>query len=301
MDPTSSPQHLVGGAFALGAGASFAAASILFASLGKQKLSPLGINLGKGVVALLCLVVTMAFTGFESTGLAGWLFLGASGIVGISLGDTTFFLALNRLGPRRTLLLMTLVPVFVAFSSMALLGERLTARGWLGALLCVVGVTWTMWERLPSGADRGSWRAGIGYGLVTVLCFAAAVILTKAGLGPGGVRPLDATFIRLLCGTAGLLVFGAANRDLGQWMAPLRSTRLLVILVAASVVGTYLGIWSSILALYYTTATVATILGSMEPIFVLPLAHFFLGERVSPRSVVGAVVAVVGVALLMVK
>ena len=301
MDAPASSQHILGGAFALGAGASFAAASILFASLGKQKLSPLGLNLGKGVVALLCLGVTMFFTGFESTSLAGWLFLGASGILGISLGDTTFFLTLNRLGPRRTLLLLTLIPVCVAFSSMALLGERLTGQGWLGAALCVIGVTWTMWERLPQGADRGSWRAGVGYGLVTVVCFTAAVILTKAGLKPGDVRPLDATFIRLLTGTVGLLLYGGATRELGQWVAPLRSTRLLVFLVAASVVGTYLGIWSSILALYYTTATVATILGSMEPIFVLPLAHFFLGERISPRSVVGAVVAVVGVALLMVN
>ncbi len=300
MDAPST-NHLLGGAFALGAGASFAAASILFANLGKQKLSPLGINLGKGVVALLCLCVTMAFTGFESTNLAGWLLLGASGIVGISVGDTTFFITLNRLGPRRTLLLMTLVPVLVAVSSMILLGERLSLRGWLGAALCVFGVTWTMWERLPRGADRGSWQAGINYGLVTVACFAAAVILTKAGLEPGGVRPLDATFIRLLTGTVGLAVYGAATRDLGQWMSPLRSMRLLVILAAAAVVGTYLGIWSSILALYYTTATVATILGSTEPIFVLPLAHLFMRERVSPRSIIGAVVAVAGVALLMVK
>jgi len=60
----------------------------------------------------------------------------------------------------------------------------------------------------------------------------------------------------------------------------------LVILMVAAVVGSYLGIWSSIL-------------GSTEPIFVLPLAYLFLKERVSPRSVLGAVVAVAGVALLI--
>lgn len=299
MDPTAPAQHLVGALFALGAGASFAAASVLFATLGRQNVSSLGMNLGKGVVALVCLVITMLFTGFESAGLGSWLLLGASGVVGISVGDTTFFATINRLGPRRTLLLMTLIPVLVAFCSMAFLGERLPLQGWAGAALCVFGVSWTMWERIPRGADRGSWRAGIGYGLVTVLCFTAAVILTKLGLS--NTRPLDATFIRLVSGTAGLLVYGLGTRQVGTWLAPFRSTRLLIFLVLAAIIGSYLGIWSSILALYYTTATVATILGSTEPIFVLPLAALFLGERVSPRSIIGAVVAVAGVALLMVR
>ena len=300
MDAPSSPQHLLGALFALSAGACFAVASIFFSSLGKSGISSLAMNLAKGFVALLCLGFTHLLVGFTSTTAQGWLYLGASGVVGITVGDTAFFLTLKRLGPRRTLLMMTLSPVLVALASMLLLAERLTAQGWIGAALCVCGVTWTMWERLPlHERDQGSWRAGVGYGLLTVLCFAAAVILTKVGLR--GTRAVDATFIRLLCGTAGLLIYGLGRGQVGSWLAPFRSLRLLIILTAAAVVGSYLGIWSSILALAYTSATVATILGSTEPIFVLPLAYFFLRERVSPRSVVGAVVAVAGVALLMAR
>ncbi len=288
-------QHLTGGLFALGAGACWAGASILFSKL--QGVPPLAMNFAKGLVGLACLGLALLFTGLPNASLHAWLLLGASGLVGISLGDTAFFHTLKRLGPRRTLLMTTLIPVLVALLSFLLLGERLSALGWLGAALCVFGVSWTMWERLPADADRGSWRAGIGWGMVTVASCAAAVILSK--LGVERTQPLQATFIRLLCGTAGLLILGLGMRSLGAWLKPLRAPRAAATLAAAAFVGTFLGIWLSLASLAYTTATISTVLGATDPVFVLPLAAFFLGEKVSLRAVLGAFTALGGVGLLL--
>jgi drug/metabolite transporter (DMT)-like permease len=297
MEPTTY-NHFLGGLFALSAGACWAVASIFFSVLGRHA-SSLAMNFGKGVVALICLLGAMLFAGFGSADPRGWLLLSLSGLAGITLGDTTFFHTLARLGPRRTLLLTTLIPVLVAVLSFLFLGERLGVRAWGGAALCVAGVSWTMWERnvRGSGPDRGSWRQGLGYGLITISACAVAVILTKVGLGT--VRPLDATFIRLLAGTGGLALLGVTRGEVGGWVKSFNTPRLLGLLLLASVVGTFFGIWMSNLALYYTSATVATVLGATDPLFVLPLAALLLGERVSSRSVLGAAVAVAGVALLL--
>ena len=298
MEDPGSTQHVIGGLFALGAAVCWASASILFSRLGKGGVSSLGMNLGKGLAALPCIVVALALTGWPAPD-RSWIWLAASGLVGITIGDTVFFRTLKRLGPRRTLLMTTLIPVCVALMSVGLLGERLPALGWVGAALCSAGVTWTMWERMDVGASGGSWRGGLGYGLLTVVSCAAAVILAKVGLSEAS--PMEATLVRLGAGVAGLLLLGLFRREVGSWLAPFRAPRLLGVLVIAAVVGTFLGIWFSMASLWYTTATVATVLGSMDPVFVLPLAALFAGEKVSFRAVLGALVAVAGVALLMTR
>jgi drug/metabolite transporter (DMT)-like permease len=298
VDEHSVSQHLVGGLFALGAGACWATASILFGKLGKS-VSSLAMNFGKGVIGLACMAVALSFTGLRGTTTEAWIYLSLSGLVGITLGDTVFFDTLRRLGPRRTLLMTTLIPVLVAIMSFAMLGERLGPQAWLGAAVTVAGVTWTMWERLPEGEETGSWRAGVGYGLITVLTCAVAAILSKVGVA--GTKPLEATGIRLLAGTGGLLLLGLARGRLIAWVTPFRAPKQLGALAVAAFVGTFVGIWFSMASFAWTSATVATILSATDPIFVLPLAALFMGERLRPRPVLGAFVALLGVSLLLTR
>ncbi len=299
MSDLAASQHLVGGLFALGAGACWATASILFGRLGKS-VSSLSMNFAKGLVGLACLGVVLCFTGFRGTTGEAWIYLGLSGLVGITVGDTVFFDTLRRLGPRRTLLMTTLIPALVALMSFAFLGERLSAQAWLGCVITVAGVSWTMWERLPQDQeDTGSWRSGIGYGVITVVTCAVAAVLSKVGVA--GTQPLEATTIRLLAGTGGLFLLGLFRRQLGAWLAPYRVRRQAGALFAAAFVGTFLGIWFSMASFQHTSATVATILSATDPIFVLPLAALFMGERLRARPVLGAFVAVAGAALLLTR
>ncbi len=299
MDDPSTSQHLIGGLFALGAGMCWATASILFGKLG-QSVSSLAMNFGKGIIGLICLAVVLPFTGIAGTSAEAWIYLSLSGLIGISVGDTVFFDTLRRLGPRRTLLMTTLIPALVAIMSFAFLGERLSGQAWVGAAITVAGVSWTMWERMPQDQeDSGSWRAGIGYGLITVLTCAVAAILSKVGVA--GTEPLEATGIRLLAGTAGLFVLGLFRRQLVAWVMPFRAPKQLGALAAAAIVGTFIGIWFSMASFAYTSATVATILSATDPIFVLPLAAVFMGEKLRPRPVLGAFVALLGVALLLTR
>ena len=287
---------LLGSGFALGAAFLWAVAALLWNRLGRE-VSAAAMNLGKGVMALAYLSLTLAATGLARLTPRTWLVLGLSGLCGITLGDTFFFLSLSRLGPRRSLLLNALIPVAASLLAMAFFGERLSPRGWAGAGLTLGGVAWVMWEREPRAARGGSRRGGIAYGLGSVLCCAVAVLLSKLGLAQA--PPLEASFVRLLVGTAGLVAVVAARGGLRRETLPLREGRLFAVLAVASFFGTYLGIWFSMLALRYTTVTLQVILTTTSPIFVLPLAAAFLGERLSARAVLGAAVAVVGVALLM--
>ena len=68
-------------------------------------------------------------------------------------------------------------------------------------------------------------------------------------------------------------------------------------LITATFLGTYLGMWLQQTAFKFSQAGIATTLSSTSPIFILPFA-ILTKERLSPRAILGAFVAIGGVTLL---
>lgn len=254
----------------------------------------MAINLAKGMVALLCLggllLVGGAALDIDSTSA---LALALSGIVGICLGDTLYFLTLARLGPRLTLLLGSLIPVTTAIIAVLFLGEVVTAVAWLGIGLTIAGVTYVLWQRTSTQHGVEAWRSGVFFGLLFVAANALGIIASKVGVQQ--VPALEATFIRQAWAIAGLTFWGLMMRDLLGWVRPLRNKKLLKMLLVAAVIGAFLGTWLSIVAIKYTHVAVAAALNSTSPLFVLPLAALLLKERIQAREVAGALAAVAGV------
>jgi drug/metabolite transporter (DMT)-like permease len=304
---------------ALSASAVWATASLLFARLGKS-VGPLVINILKCVIAVLLMFVALLVldgrlwpTGlsvFETTVLA------VSGIVGLTVGDTAYFAALNRLGPRRTLLLAALTPPMTAIMAIPVLAEPVTLELVGGMALTLGGVIWVILERNPSdphGAhaaqdpepdpDRdastglsGAEKAGIGFAILAAFCQALGNVLTK--LGGSQISALEISIVRLAFGIIGLgIVVGVLGR-MAQAAKPLKDMRTFGLLFAATFLGTFMGIWLMNAGLRYTYTGIASTLSSTSPIFILPLAYFIEKEKLSARSVVGACIAVVGVAIL---
>jgi len=290
--------HLVGCMAALGSALAWAVGSILFRRIGDEA-SPLGMNLGKGLLGLLLLGFALLATGWEPMNGRTVFFLALSGVVGIALGDTFFFMALVRLDPRLTLLLGTVGQVVTVLMAMLFLGERPSALAWLGIPLVLGGVTWVMAEQLPVDGSGGRELRlkGIFWGLAASLCISTGFILAKVGLEE--VSALQGTFWRFAFGMLGLAAFGWVRGELLIWLRPFASASLLRRIILAVLVVTFGGFWLTMVGYKHTDASVATILMSTEPLFILPLARIVMQERVTPRAIVGACVAVAGVVTII--
>lgn len=290
---------LLGCIAALGSAAAWAVGSLLWRKIGDD-VSPLGMNLGKGLLGLVFLGGALAIFGIEPVDTRSLVYLGISGLLGIALGDTFFFMALVRLDPRLTLLLGSVGQVFTVLMAVVFLEESPSATAWVGIVLVIGGVTWVMRERQETDEEEGvrgrrSW--GIVWGLLAALCMSAGTICAKKGVAD--VSALEGTFLRLAVGMAGLALFGAVRRQLGSWLSPFRDPRVLRSILAAVLVIIFGGFWLSLLALKCIDASVAIILMSVEPLFVLPLVAIFRKEKVSLRAILGAFVAVGGVGLIV--
>jgi drug/metabolite transporter (DMT)-like permease len=294
--------HLIyktfGGFVALVSASAWAFSSILFRRLGDE-VSPLSMNFGKAIIGILYLGAILLITGMEPVNSQAFLFLGVSGLLGIALGDTFYFRALIYLGPRLTILLGMLGPVITVILAVIFLKERLSPLAWLGIFLTIGGVSWVLWDRSPREKIGKNWTAGIKYGLLSILCMSAGIIFAKIGVA--SISALQATFIRLLWAVIGLALWGCVSRKLKNWVIPFSSIRLLKFILFTVFVAVFGGFWLFLLALKYIDASIATILNSTTPLFILPMAVFILKEKISMRSIIGAIVAVIGVILIFLR
>jgi len=229
-----------------------------------------------------------------------WLFLGLSGFFGFFLADLLLFRALVLIGPRLALLIQSLTPPITAIISWLFLDDQIAGINWIGMVLTLAGISWVILGRTKSGApvvERAARRRGIV--LSVTACFAQAIgyVLSKQGIGDYDAAA--ATFIRVLAGMAGFMLLITVTGRWSRIWAAARDRRAMAVVTYGSFVGPVLGVALSMVALRLCPAGVAATLIGMSPVLILPFVVVIYRERLSPQAIGGAVLAVVGVALLM--
>ncbi len=288
---------------ALFAACLWAVSSVVYARIG-ERIPPIELNLIKGAIAIALLVITLLLQGDFLVAVApnNFCLLILSGVLGIGLGDTAFFFALNYLGARRALLMETLAPPITAILALIFLQEKLSLLAIGGILLTVSGVAWVVTERVPNSQSRPTdLLRGIGFGIVAAIALALGAVLSRAVLATTSISPLWAALLRLIGGVLMLLPWAwhrQKRRDTKFRVSTLFSLKIIGAVFFAAFAGTYLGIWLQQTAIKFTAAGIALTLTNTSPLFVIPIA-LCMGERVSNRAILGVAVALCGVALLL--
>lgn len=293
MNPTA----FQGEISALTAAGLWAFSTLLFGRLGKW-LSPLILNLAKGAIAITFILLTLLLRQqlLVTLPLTSVTLLLISGTIGIGLGDTAYFATVNELGPRRALLMETLAPPLSALLALIYLQEQLSAIAWLGVLTTLAGVAWVVSERATAGQVKHLSR-GILFGILAAGGQATGAVLSRAALAHTTVDPLWSALLRLVAGLLSLLAILGVQPNWGHGISQLRSGRLLGGVAIAAFFGTYLAIWLQQTAFKFAQTGIAQSLLATSPVFVLPMA-LAIGEKVTLRAALGALVALGGVCLL---
>jgi drug/metabolite transporter (DMT)-like permease len=290
---------------ALTAALLWAASSVIYVLLG-QTIPPLQLNFLKGIIAIAFLILTLfwlreVFPKFEVVPVT---FLIISGVIGIGLGDTAYFSALNNLGARRTLLLETVAPPLGALLALIFLQEQLSVSAWCGILLTLLGVAWVISERIPLVLGKKPHPViGIAWGMLAAIAQATGAVLSRHALVESTISPLWSTLLRLIGGTVVVfallsLPFPSAKplpSKLNFW-----SFRLLGTIALTAFVSTYFGIWLQQTSLKFAPTGIAQTLLATSPLFVLPIAAA-MGEKISLRAFLGVFVAIAGIGLLFIQ
>jgi drug/metabolite transporter (DMT)-like permease len=230
-----------------------------------------------------------------------WIWLGLSGVIGLVLGDGALFQAFVMIGPRLATLLMTLAPVLSALLAWLWLGETLKPVEILAIFITIAGVAWVVSERGDGGAvarrrDR-QFVLGVLFGLIGALGQATGLVTAKHGL-TGGFPSLSATLVRMLVAAAVIWLFTLLRGGRPALRRSFQIGKAWPWVLGGSVTGPFLGVWFSMIAVQNANVGIASTLTSLSPIMLIPLAHWFFKERISPRSVVGTIIALAGAAVI---
>jgi drug/metabolite transporter (DMT)-like permease len=286
--------------FALGAAFLWALSSILFKTLGKT-IRPLELNLIKGISGFILFAITSLVIGevFTTIPPAAVLALAVSGAVGIGFGDTMFFEAINRLGARRALLITILAPPMTVIFAWIFLSESLSLAAWIGILITILGVAWVITEKNKNEQveNKFTWL-GVFFGFLAALTQAGGAVLSRWALTESSVSALQSALIRLLAGTAVLLLWILIRREkVGLWLKPVPKKQIWGVLAAVILFGTYIAIWLQQLAFKFTNVGIAQTLLATSPLFILPVSAL-QKEKLSLRSILGVLISIAGVALI---
>jgi drug/metabolite transporter (DMT)-like permease len=256
-------------------------------------IPPQALNLFKNVVATGLLLVTMAAIGVGFDGarsIDGWLALAGSGVLGLAIGDTLFFAGLRRIGASVSAVTDCAYSPTVLLFSLLLLGEKPSAGLLAGGPLVVAGLTVVSW---PDAASRNKVDLrGVGYSLAGVVATALGVVTAKPVLDHSHL--VEATAVRLIAGSVGLVFFGALTGTLRITVGLLRPQPAWRVALPGTLVGTYVSMLLWLGGIKYTTATRAALLNQMATVFLLLASPRFGGERVPPRRWLGAGLALAG-------
>lgn len=227
-----------------------------------------------------------------------WGWLAVSSVLGLVLGDAFLFHAYVLVGPRLSMLMMATVPIYSLLFGWLLFGESMGGLETLGVLLTVAGVGYVVTEGQGGLAEnRRDYRRGLLFAFLGALGQVANLVTARYAL-VGDFPALSATIIRILIAAAIMWGIAAARRQVGETFAQWRDRKALKAIMAGSVVGPFLGIWLSLVAVQSARLGIASTLMALPPVILIPLEFLFFRRRVSTRGIIGTVVAMAGVALL---
>lgn len=313
-DTTTYPT--LGLAAATTASVCWAVSVVLYRRVGRV-MPPVMLNMSKGLIATVILSVvvgiTWAVTGNAPTTLSSEMIMlmALSGVIGIGLGDTLFFAGLNRLGARRLLLLFTINPVITAVVAWALMGEPLGWQQIVGIAVTIGGVAWVIAERNVRSSDGkqidGHVDAlGVFFGIGAASCQAAGLLISRYVFEQGEMTEAASAWLRLGAGSLLLVLFLPLDKVLKNPGGEAHhhpndpsKKQAVVMFMVALLLGAVGGIWLMQIAVKHAERLgVAGTLLSISPLFVLPIVAL-LGEHISKRAVLGAVITIFGVAMLL--
>lgn len=201
------------------------------------------------------------------------------------------FLGLEYTSATNVSLLIALIPIFTSGLSSKWLQEEISKKKVLGLLSSLLGVGIVITNGRFNISTQLSDLIGVGFILINVVCWSLYTVLAKQVLKKYPARTVTAHSV--VWGTGLMIPIFLIWGNLEK-IAQLNSIRWLSVL--------YLGILGSFLAylLWYnglqkTPVSTASSFIYLQPLVTIIVAHFWLGETITPYIVIGAIMTVSGV------
>ena len=276
----------------------WALAVILFRKSG-EKVHPLALNMFKNSLALILFIPTLWLFGemiIRPAPIHVYILLLMSGVIGIGVGDTLLFTALNILGAGLTGIVVCMYSPFIICLSLLFLGESMTILQVVGALTIIIAILIATLKKERTRMSRGNLFLAVLYGLLASAAMAIGIVIIKPILESSSI--LWVTEVRLFGGLVALGLILLLHPARKKILHSLISTKSWTYTISGSLLGTYLAMIIWLGGMKYTQASIASALNQTSTIFIFIFAGIILKEPVDLRRILGIFFAVIGFLLV---
>ena len=287
------------------------ASSLLFTSAGRR-FGSFGVNAYRSLIAiglLLCAHIVLLGTLLPLASSGQWFWLGLSGIVGLGIGDFGLFAAYVTIGPRRSVLIQASSPIFASLGAYFMLGEPLSQMAILGIAVTLSGIIVVILEREETSEEKLEEQSaatkrktiGVLFGLISAMGQGFGLVLSRKGMyldTSVAMNPVSVALIRMMLAVVFVWICALFAGKLPTLRQAAKDKQGMKYTAAGAIVGPFVGMTLSMVAVADTQPGIAQTLMSLMPIFIIPVIWIIYRERTSWRGILGAVVAVIGVAIL---
>lgn len=285
-------------------------ATALLSEYGSKRMGNLTLNVLRMSLALLfSLVLFGVVTGSilppgASMEACGWMML--SGLVGYVIGDFCLFQCYIIIGSRFGQLFMTIAPLSAALMAWITLGQQMSVMSIVAMMVTLLGIGISVLGR--GEHHKVSLKLplnGMLFAIGAAVCQGVGLVLSKIGMNhyeptadmPEWLVPFSANFYRCVAGVIGFLILMYFRDGMGPLRESLHDKKGMVAAIATTIFGPFVGVGFSLMAVQYTGAGIASTLMAMTPIIIILPSYWLFHEKITWRSVIGAIISVVGVSL----
>jgi len=232
-----------------------------------------------------------------------WFWLALSGIIGFAIGDLFLFKSLVMIGARVSMLIMTLAPPTAAIFGWLILDESLSLYQLIGMFVTLSGISIVILQKNDKKSQKNNGKLkypliGILMAVIGALGQGVGLVLSK--LGMKDYDPYAATQIRIIAGIIGLATVISFSKKWRVILKPLRSIKTMGLLSIGAILGSFLGISFSLLAIKYTNTGVASTIMAVQPILIIPASLVIFKEKINFSEIIGALIAFSGIILFFI-
>ena len=224
-----------------------------------------------------------------------FFYLSLSGIIGLALGDLFLFKSFLILGPQLSMLSFTSSPLITLFLSIVFLKEKISIINFFGIVLILCGTSIAL---IDKKIKKNIMFKGFVFAVLGAIMQAIGLILAKKGLS-SGIDTMLASFLRLLPAFMFTLIFLPFIK-IKNFQDPINDKlKGAIFLFSGSIIGPFLGVWFSQIAIKHSNTGIAATLLSLSPIFLIPLDYIFEKEKIGFLRVLGTIFAIFGIYIIL--
>lgn len=233
-----------------------------------------------------------------SLSLREWSLVAISAVLGITIGDTLYVAAIQRIGAGGQALVDCLYAPTIVVLAFFMFGEYFSVLGWIGSALILIAVFIAHNKKIESkltsslATDLKRHRTGLFYGVLSQLAMALCIVLIRDILRSDSIAAITA--YRYVIGTACLVAVALPRYSVKYIFSGLSFKEWNRYSIVGSFLGPFLATLLWFASFKYTTAGRAAVYNQLSTIFIIILARLFLKEPLNTYKILALILASIG-------